>query len=226
MCGLNMDKYTKMAQKPQNAKFAEIIEMFIKVIIDKNLSLSVLEKENSNLTVKNYELNKLNMNLLAESSSTKADTNCKQKCSFNKTTKNELSDNDISLENNTSAITQNRMLAIKSLLTYEKVIENEQRDMNNFLTFDSSGEERKNEEKCKERKRDCNNEESNNYSFHNSIIHKGNDKGDEDEIKGKDYLKNIECSSVSYKNSNNEEEYESGEESGEEESVENDESYE
>ena len=226
MCGLNMDKYTKMAQKPQNAKFAEIIEMFIKVIIDKNLSLSVLEKENSNLTVKNYELNKLNMNLLAESSSTKADTNCKQKCSFNKTTKNELSDNDISLENNTSALTQNRMLAIKSLLTYEKVIENEQRDMNNFLTFDSSGEERKNEEKCKERKRDCNNEESNNYSFHNSIIHKGNDKGDEDEIKGKDYLKNIECSSVSYKNSNNEEEYESGEESGEEESVENDESYE
>ena len=58
------------------------------------------------------------------------------------------------------------------------------------------------------------------------MAYKGNDKGDEDEIKGKDYLKNIECSSVSYKNSNNEEEYESGEESGEEESVENDESYE
>ena len=169
------------------------------------------------------------MNLLAESSSTKADTNNgKQKCALNKTGKNDLSDNDISLENNTSAITQNRMLAIKSLLTYEKVIENEQRDMNNFLALDSSAEERKNGEKCKERKRDCNNEESINYSFHNSIIHQGNDKGDEDEIKGKEYLKfkNIECSSVSYKNSNNEEEYESCEESGEEESIENDESFE
>lgn len=119
-CGLTYDRYIKMSQKPQNEKFSEIIEMLIKLLLDKNLSIEVLEKENSNLTVKNFELNKANMNLFS------ANNQLKNSNSIS----NSKTDND-SLENNTSNLTQNKNLAIKSLITYEKVIEKELKENKN-----------------------------------------------------------------------------------------------
>ena len=119
-CGLTYDKYLKMSQKPQNEKFSEIIEMFIKLLLDKNLSIEVLEKENSNLTVKNFELNKANMNLFTINNQMKNSNSIS----------NSKTQND-SIENNTSNITPNRNLAIKSLITYEKVIEKELKENKN-----------------------------------------------------------------------------------------------
>ena len=122
-CGINLMLYREISGKKENQKFIEIIEMLFKRILDKNMQISLLEKEIANLTVKNFELNKINMNLYVENNNL-----LHNKDSTLNTTK-KIQDN-LSLEGNNNSNTKN--LILKSLDVYGKQIRKEEEDnMNN-----------------------------------------------------------------------------------------------
>ncbi len=199
-CGLTYEKYLRMTQKAQNEKFVEIIEMMIKLLMDKNLSLEVLEKENSNLTVKNFELNKANMNLFTMNNQMK---------NSNSVNSNNKTNND-SLDNNTSTLTQNRNLVIKSLVTYEKVIEKEQKEINeNIITSSELSDNNSTIKQVKDTVSGSfhsshNNEEEEEEEEENenvsTVKNEGTCNQDTQSIKV-NKSDNFECSSVSYRNS-------------------------
>ena len=61
--GLTRELFEKMSQIKGFGKLTYSIEYFYKLCLDKNKQLIILEKENENLVFKNYELNKLNIEL-------------------------------------------------------------------------------------------------------------------------------------------------------------------
>ena len=122
-CGINLMLYREISGKKENQKFIEIIEMLFKRILDKNMQISLLEKEIANLTVKNFELNKINMNLYVENNNL-----LHNKDSTLNTTK-KIQEN-LSVEGNNNSNTKN--LILKSLDVYGKQIRKEEEDnMNN-----------------------------------------------------------------------------------------------
>ena len=64
--GLTRELFEKMSQIKGFAKLTDSIEFFYKLCLEKNKQLLILEKENESLVFKNYELNKLNIDLEKE----------------------------------------------------------------------------------------------------------------------------------------------------------------
>ena len=61
--GLTRELFEKMSQIKGFGKLTDSIEYFYKLCLEKNKQLLILEKENESLVFKNYELNKLNIEL-------------------------------------------------------------------------------------------------------------------------------------------------------------------
>ena len=123
-CGITMKIYRELCEKKENEKFIEIIEMLFKQILDKNTQISLLEKEIAKLTVKNYELNKTNMNLFVENNN--LINNKDNKDSTLNSTLKKYKDNS-SIENNAPK-SMNRVLILKSLDIYGKQIKKQEQE--------------------------------------------------------------------------------------------------
>ena len=121
-CGLNMKIYREISEQKENEKFIEIIEMLFKIILDKNTQISLLEKEIANLTVKNFELNKSNMNLFVENNNLMNNRDS----TLNSTLKKYNKDNS-SIEGNPSK-SINRNLILKNLDIYGRQIKKEEEE--------------------------------------------------------------------------------------------------
>ena len=61
--GLTRELFEKMSQIKGFGKLTDSIEFFYKLCLEKNKQILILEKENESLVFKNYELNKLNIEL-------------------------------------------------------------------------------------------------------------------------------------------------------------------
>lgn len=61
--GLTRELFEKMSQIKGFGKLTDSIEFFYKLTLEKNKQILILEKENESLIFKNYELNKLNIEL-------------------------------------------------------------------------------------------------------------------------------------------------------------------
>jgi hypothetical protein len=68
MRSVNMhpDEFEKFQRNKLLSKLIDAIEMLNRLLIDKNMQISVLEKENESLNEKNIELNNDNINLIAK----------------------------------------------------------------------------------------------------------------------------------------------------------------
>ena len=121
-CGLNMKIYREISEQKENEKFIEIIEMLFKIILDKNTQISLLEKEIANLTVKNFELNKSNMNLFVENNNLMNNRDS----TLNSTLKKYNKDNNSNEGNPSKSI--NRNLILKNLDIYGRQIKKEEEE--------------------------------------------------------------------------------------------------
>lgn len=115
-CGLTLKEFEKMSKTRHFSRLTETIEILFKTVIEKTLTINLLELENENLTTKNFELNKENMNITSELTKIKLELS-----NSNKIT-NYVS-NDETLSNNTSQITQNRNMNLASVVTYQRQLE-------------------------------------------------------------------------------------------------------
>ena len=64
--GITMKEFEKMTKTKHFSRLTDVIEILFKTVIDKNLTLNLIEIQNQNLTTKNFELNKENMSLTSE----------------------------------------------------------------------------------------------------------------------------------------------------------------
>ena len=64
--GITMKEFEKMTKMKHFSRLTDVIEILFKTVIDKNLTLNLIEIQNQNLTTKNFELNKENMSLTSE----------------------------------------------------------------------------------------------------------------------------------------------------------------
>jgi len=63
---LTWELFEKMSQIKGFGKLTDSVEYFYKLWLEKNKQILILEKENESLVFKNYELNKLNIDLEKE----------------------------------------------------------------------------------------------------------------------------------------------------------------
>jgi len=63
---LTRELFEKMSQIKGFGKLTDSVEYFYKLWLEKNKQILILEKENESLVFKNYELNKLNIDLEKE----------------------------------------------------------------------------------------------------------------------------------------------------------------
>ena len=135
--GLTRELFEKMSQIKGFGKLTDSIEFFYKLTLEKNKQILILEKENESLIFKNYELNKLNIDLENELKMYRNNTdnidknlninnikkvldddsivdNHSQNANMNVTSK--LNTNVTSNENNTNNINQENNLHINSTI--------------------------------------------------------------------------------------------------------------
>ena len=113
--GITMKEFEKMTKTKHFSRLTDVIEILFKTVIDKNLTLNLIEIQNQNLTTKNFELNKENMSLTSEIEKLKLELS-----NSNKNT-NYIT-NDDTLSNNTSQITQNKS-NMAYVVNYQKLLE-------------------------------------------------------------------------------------------------------
>ena len=94
--GLSFETYMLLSSNKIYSKLTDTIELMFRLIIDKNMTIKILEIENENLNEKNAELNEENMSILSKK-------------------------NNESMINNTSKITINN-LNINSLRAYKNLL--------------------------------------------------------------------------------------------------------
>ena len=94
--GISNEAYILLSSNRLYSKLTDAIELMFKLVIDKNMTIKILETENENLNKKNSELNDENMSILSKI-------------------------NNDSMLNNTSKITINN-LNINSLRAYKKIL--------------------------------------------------------------------------------------------------------
>ena len=105
--GIPAMTYYMMTTNKGYSKIIDALEFMYKLVTDKKMTIKILECENDDLRVKNFQLNKENMELLS-----------KQK---------EINDNMI---NNQSKITINNV-NINTLRNYQKILQNNNKDLEN-----------------------------------------------------------------------------------------------
>ena len=138
--GLNQIEFENYSKDQKYQKLTEAIEMFFKLLKDKNFTISILEKENDNLTNKNFKLNKENMRLIKENLELKSEIHKKRpknlnnfkflKNNFNNNNNNNNleKDDNSSLFNNTSQITINSKIQ-NQISNYQKLLQTQKKEI-------------------------------------------------------------------------------------------------
>ena len=113
--GISNEAYILLSSNRLYSKLTDAIELMFKLVIDKNMTIKILETENENLNKKNSELNDENMSILSKI-------------------------NNDSMLNNTSKITINN-LNINSLRAYKKILNKKSLKSSNSNTNSNSSKE-------------------------------------------------------------------------------------
>ena len=104
--GLTRELFEKLSQNKGFEKLTDSIEFFYKLCLEKNKQLIILEKENESLVFKNYELNKLNIELENELKLYK-NTNDNLDKNLNKNNIKKILDDDSIINNQSQKVNQN-----------------------------------------------------------------------------------------------------------------------
>ena len=146
MIDLTQKEYDLLFKEKRLSKIFELIDVLYTNFIEKNVIISLLEKENDNINQKNFQLNKDNMSLFQENLNLKEELNNLKGQNLidkkNKGNKTEISDE--SLINNTSKIIPKSKIQ-NTISTYQKFLINQQLENKGLLNLNI-----KNEEKLKE----------------------------------------------------------------------------
>ena len=124
MVDLTQKEYELMSKDKKYYKIFDLIDVLYTNFIEKNVIISLLEKENDNINQKNFQLNKDNMNLFQENLELKEEiNNLKNKNIINKNSKTNKSNE--SLINNTGKIMNNPKIQ-NTLINYQNFLLNQQ----------------------------------------------------------------------------------------------------
>ena len=123
---LTEEEYDKMAKTKIYSKLIETIEMLYTLVKEKNLTLSLVRKENENLNQKNFKLNKENIDIVQEN------IELKKEITRLKSLSNSYQMNNKSTSVNISKISQNTKIK-DAIINYEKFIKNEQQENNDDI---------------------------------------------------------------------------------------------
>ena len=106
MVDLTQKEYELMSKDKKYYKIFDLIDVLYTNFIEKNVIISLLERENDSINQKNFQLNTDNINLFQENLELKEEiNNLKNKTLINNNKKTDKTDE--SLINNTSKITIN-----------------------------------------------------------------------------------------------------------------------
>ena len=131
MVELTQKEYELISKDKKYYKIFDLIDVLYTNFIEKNVIISLLEKENDNINQKNFQLNKDNMNLFQENLELKEEiNNLKNKNIINKNSKTNKSNE--SLINNTSKIMNNPKIQ-NTLINYQNFLLNQQLENKAYL---------------------------------------------------------------------------------------------
>ena len=119
--GLTKKKFETLSKDDKYSQLTETIELLFKLLVDRNITINLLEKENDNLNKKNFKLNKDNMDLFNENLDLKEHINKIKENFFylnNKTT-------NVSSENSLKTNCNNEKIK-NTIINYEKFINEQQ----------------------------------------------------------------------------------------------------
>ena len=138
MVELTQKEYELISRDKKYYKIFDLIDVLYTNFIEKNVIISLLEKENDNINQKNFQLNKDNMNLFQENLQLKEEINIlKNKNLINKNTKTDKTNE--SYINNTSKIIANPKIQ-NTLINYQNFLLNQQLEnkanLNNQVKLD------------------------------------------------------------------------------------------
>ena len=150
MIDLTQKEYDLLFKEKRLSKIFELIDVLYTNFIEKNVIISLLEKENDNINQKNFQLNKDNMSLFQENLNLKEEINNLKGQNLidkkNKVNKTEISDE--SLINNTSKIIPKSKIQ-NTISTYQKFLINQQLENKGLLNLNIKNEEKLKEENSK-----------------------------------------------------------------------------
>ena len=133
--GLTKKKFEKLSKENQYSQLTETIELLFKLLVDRNITINLLEKENDNLNKKNFKLNKENMDLFNENLDLKEQINKIKENFFtlnNKTT-NFSSENSLKTNCNNDKIKN-------TIINYEKFINEQQLEKQRISNYNNKKE--------------------------------------------------------------------------------------
>ena len=133
--GLTKKKFEKLSKDNQYSQLTETIELLFKLLVDRNITINLLEKENDNLNKKNFKLNKENMDLFNENLDLKEQINRIKENFFNlnnKTT-NVSSENSLKINCNNDKIKN-------TIINYEKFINEQQLEKQRISNYNNKKE--------------------------------------------------------------------------------------
>lgn len=122
-CGLSIAEFEKMMKNKTYYKLAEVIEMLLKSLLDKTMSLHLLEVEIEDLNMKNFKLNQENMNLNCDNSRMRNEL---------KRNRSNFQQEDSYLNNNSdmaSDYTAGRNITSTTITNYQKLLEKQQQEL-------------------------------------------------------------------------------------------------
>ena len=150
MIDLTQKEYDLLFKEKRLSKIFELIDVLYTNFIEKNVIISLLEKENDDINQKNFQLNKDNMSLFQENLNLKEEINNLKGQNLidkkNKVNKTEISDE--SLINNTSKIIPKSKIQ-NTISTYQKFLINQQLENKGLLNLNIKNEEKLKEENSK-----------------------------------------------------------------------------
>ena len=124
MVDLTQKEYELMSKDKKYYKIFDLIDVLYTNFIEKNVIISLLERENDSINQKNFQLNTDNINLFQENLELKEEiNNLKNKTLINNNKKTDKTDE--SLINNTSKITINPKIQ-NTLINYQNFLLNQQ----------------------------------------------------------------------------------------------------
>ncbi len=145
--GLSFETYMLLSSNKIYSKLTDTIELMFRLIIDKNMTIKILEIENENLNEKNAELNEENMSILSKKNNESMINNT-SKITINNLNINSLRDYKNFLKKNESTISSkedtNSIVNMKTTqnLSNKAILEKNQsyelRRNENILTLESS----------------------------------------------------------------------------------------
>ena len=135
--GLTKKKFEKLSKENQYSQLTETIELLFKLLVDRNITINLLEKENDNLNKKNFQLNKDNMDLFNENLDLKEQINKIKENFFNLNNKT----TNVSSENSLKTNCNNDNKIIKdTIINYEKFINEQHLEKKRISNYDNKKE--------------------------------------------------------------------------------------